>query len=334
VVDVAQNILDILTYKQEKLGSRPTRGLIVTQGGIDPDTLSSAFKIAEMQQSAQGLTRYSKYVVIGDAMAPDANLQMIDLASLPDGFDERTSTELAMFTIALTGGIPPRWLWPATTSGATKADAMYQHVAGIGGGAGATLSAISTALGGSDRGLLSASAKFLPPTLRMVFDFQDDEQDRDQAEIRDIRSQQRERDLASGTLTVRVAREQAVEAGDISQAQFEQMELDEGRLSDGTDVLTLFYSRDPQVQGLLSIDAVYNEPLDIEANDPLTMQTAIAKQMRVCQQVSVLAPNAALKRKAQQCEAALKKLGELYKPKPAGSTTADDRPGRPGTHAG
>ena len=315
IVDVAQNLVDIARYKQEKLGSRPQRGIIVTGGGLDPDVLAEAFQQAEHLQDSRGLTRYSKFVVVGDPSYPDARLEMVDLASLPDGFDEETSTTLAMYTIALTGAVPPRWLWPATSSGATKADAMYQHVAGLTGGPGTTLSMIATAIGGSERGKLSAAGKVLPPTLKMVFDFQDDEQDKDQAEVRSVRSQTRKRDLAGGAFTLRVVREQALEVGDISTAQFEDMELADGRLPDGKPVLALFTSHDGVMQGLLAVDAV-GEALEVAENDAAEWTAGIEKQIRLDTEIEMNAPNAPLKRAARQAIAALEALLVLYKPKP------------------
>jgi hypothetical protein len=246
--------------------------------------------------SSRGLSRYSKFVVMGDQMMPDAALEMIDLASLPDGFDYEKDTTLGMFAIALTGAVPPRWLWPATTSGATKADAMYQHVAGLTGGPGATLQMIATALGGSERGRQHTAGKFLPPTLKMIFDFQDDEQDRASAEIREVRSQARASDINAAVISVRVARQQMVSDGELSEAQFAELELDDGRLPDGDDVLSLFQSPDPQIMALLvpDPDAATVEEIDAKIQDNwATLQTA---------------PNARLKDKVRQAIAALEAL--------------------------
>jgi hypothetical protein len=295
-VNAAQNLIDESVYKQEKMGSRPQRAILLTKGGLDPDTVQSAFRIAESSMSSRGLSRYSKFVVMGDQMMPDAALEMIDLASLPDGFDYEKDTTLGMFTIALTGAVPPRWLWPATTSGATKADAMYQHVAGLTGGPGATLQMIATALGGSERGKQHTSGKFLPPSLKMIFDFQDDEQDRSSAEIREVRSQARASDIGGKVISVRVARQQMVSDGELSEAQFAELELDDGRLPDGDDVLSLFQSPDPQIMALLlpDPDAATVEEIDAKIEDNwATLQTA---------------PNARLKDKARQAIAALEAL--------------------------
>ena len=38
-INTAQHLLDILIYKQEKLGSRPHRGIMIAQGGLDQTTL-------------------------------------------------------------------------------------------------------------------------------------------------------------------------------------------------------------------------------------------------------------------------------------------------------
>jgi hypothetical protein len=295
-VNAAQNLIDESVYKQEKMGSRPQRAILLTKGGLDPDTVQSAFRIAESTMSSRGLSRYSKFVVMGDQMMPDAGLEMIDLASLPDGFDYEKDTTLGMFAIALTGAVPPRWLWPATTSGATKADAMYQHVAGLTGGPGATLQMIATAIGGSERGKQHTAGKFLPPTLRMVFDFQDDEQDRASAEIREVRSQARASDIGGKVISVRVARQQMVSDGELSEAQFAELELDDGRLPDGDDVLSLFQSPDPQIMALLIPDpqAATVEDIDAKIEDNwATLQTA---------------PNARLKDKVRQAIAALEAL--------------------------
>jgi hypothetical protein len=54
--------------------------------------------------------------------------------------------------------------------------------------------------------------------------------------------------VANEIYTVRTIREQQMTAGDISSAQFEQMEMESGRLMDGTDIALLFYSDDPEIQ--------------------------------------------------------------------------------------
>ena len=313
-IDTAQNLVDIAQFKQEKLGSRPKRAIMITKGGLDPEDLIAAFRIAENAMTASGLSRYSKVIGVGDRNIPDAGLDLIDLASLPDGFDEQASTTLAMNLIALTGAVPLRWLWPATVTGATKADAEYQHIAGLTGGPGSTLARFANLLGGPPTGLGHVSGKFLPPSLKLEFDFQDDYQDYTQAQNRDLRSQQRERDLNSGVYTLRTAREQALDAGDITDAQFADMELEEGRLENGAPVLSLFAN--PEYRGLLDIGVV--DALDVAANDKAAVRLAITAAESEAMRLVAAPRNPAEGRQAKEALAALGALKELYKaaPKP------------------
>jgi hypothetical protein len=54
-----------------------------------------------------------------------------------------------------------------------------------------------------------------------------------------------------------------LEAGDITQDQFEDLELQDGRLEDGSSALTLFYHPDYSTM----LDMGIPNPLDVEAND-------------------------------------------------------------------
>lgn len=243
-IDIAQNLQDIARYKQEKLGSRPPRVMIVGKKNITANDIFSAFYAAEEMMDSQNLGRYSKNVVVAPKRGfGEIDLEILDLASFPDGFDEQQSTTLGMFAIALALGVDARELWPATVSGATKADAMIQHLKARGKGIGQTLQTFQRQI----------NQKFLPRTLLFEFDQQDDEQDMVQAEVRDMRSIRHERDLTSCTIDIRTAREQMLDKGDLTPAQFERMELEEGRLPDGASILTLFYSEDEEIQQYFNI---------------------------------------------------------------------------------
>jgi len=307
-INTAQNLIDISRYKQEKLGSRPLRAIMLARA-INKGVTQSAMGQARAMMDQQNLSRFAKIPII-EGVASDAGIDIIDLASLPDGFDERTATDLGMFVIALTGSVPPRWLWPATVSGATKADAQFQHVAGLGGGAGQTLRAVMYLLGGSDKGRHHIAGKFLPPHLKLVFDFQDDEQDRMRANVKEVRAQTRERNLATGVINIRTAREQALSSGDISIAQFKQMELESGRTEDGTEVLSLFKSDDVAILALINVGVP--EPLDLEANDPESMLTSIDEAIRAVREASWKAATRGAKDAAIQAMSALRELRFEY----------------------
>ena len=261
-INTAQHLLDILIYKQEKLGSRPHRNILVATGGLDPEIVQSAFELAGEVMDNQRLSRYSKSIVIGSTSAVDAGLDVIDLSTLPDGFDEQTSVTLGMATIALAFGVDARELFPAQGVGATKADALVQHLKSRGKGIGQLLEI-------SEREI---EQKFLPPYLQMIFDFQDDAQDKQVAEIKRIRSERHTIDLTNETVDERTAREQMLADGDLTQAQFEELELRNGRLPDGSTALSLFHS--PEHEAMLELGVP--DPLNIEANDAEIMKGVIS----------------------------------------------------------
>lgn len=309
--NIAQNLLDIMVYKQEKLGSRPIRAMMVTKGGLDPDDVKKGFKLAEAEMDNQGLRRYARVPVIGSNNLPEADLSIIELGGLPDGFDEETCVTLGMATIALAFGVDPRELFPALTTGATRAEALISHIKQQGKGQGEILQTTENLF----------NAKFLPAQLQMVFDFQDDAQDRQVAEIKTIRAQRRVADLASGSLDSRTLREQMLEDGDLTPAQFARMELADGRLEDGSDVLSLFFSPDYHA----FLDLGVSEPLDVEANDPPKILEAIREKRRML--LGNLAQSSIRDRQTiEQARAALDALELLY-----GGRSAALAQGKPAT---
>ena len=249
VMAFAQSIVDDLTYKQEKLGGRPKRSILVGKK-MSVGMVQTAFEMADEAADNAGLRRMSLTPVVANETAADVGIDVVDLASLPDGFDWETDVTLAMYTIALTGGFPVRWMWPATAVGATKADALLQHMATAMSGTAHELGTLSLLFGGSEKGTHHRAGKFLPPSLKMRFDVQDDWIDQVQAEIQNTRAMKYERNIGDGSVTVRVTREQMLASGEITEAQFRDMELESGRTQDGLPVDVLFYGDNPYLQGI------------------------------------------------------------------------------------
>jgi len=238
VLNASQNLVDIAVYKQEKLGSRPQRQMMITGGGLDPEDIIAAVQLAENTMRQRGFQRFSKTIVAGNRNIPDPKLETVDMASVPDGFDEKESTTLAMAVIA-----DARELFPVMDSGSTKADAIVQHMKQRGKGPGQTIEITEKQF----------DNKFLPnDKLYMTFDYQDDAQDRQVAEIQSIRSQSRQRDIIDGVTNQRVERQRMMEQGELSQAQFNELELEDGRLTNGLNVTILFDSDDPAFVSMLS----------------------------------------------------------------------------------
>lgn len=65
-----------------------------------------------------------------NAFAPNlspVDVKKVGLKDVPDGWDREKELTLAVYCIALGFGLDAREIWPATQSGATKADAEVQH---------------------------------------------------------------------------------------------------------------------------------------------------------------------------------------------------------------
>jgi hypothetical protein len=299
-INPGQNLLDISIYKQEKLGSRPNRAIGITQGGLDPADVRSAMEATNMEMTSKGLRRYSQIMVLGSATQPDADMNILDIASLPDGFNEQDSIILGMAIIALAFGVDARELFPAMQSGATRADALLSHIKQRGKGPGQILQSIERLF----------SRKFLPPHLKLVFNYQDDTQDRQEAEIEKLRSERRQRDLGTGASSMRIEREKMLAWGEIDQSQFARMELEDGRMPDGVSVLTLFFSDNEMIGTML--DNTYENILDIDQNDPIDIFKYINTRRA---EISKMLANSRSIRKvetARQALAALNALGDEY----------------------
>lgn len=307
-LNTAQNLADIGEYESEKLGSRPLRAILLGRG-IPPGIVTNALMLASSAMDSQGYSRFSPTPVI-EGIDTDATLELVNLASLPDGFDKNTATTLGMYTIAMCGGVPARWLWPATSTGATRADALFQHYTGASGGLGQILHSVATMLGGGEQGLLHVGGKFLPPHLRLVFDFQDDVIDQIRADIENTRAQARQVNLASSVTSIRVERQKMLTSSELTEDQFIELELADGRLKDGSSVLTLFASPDPRYVELL--DLGIDNPLSTAQNDASIAIVAIDEKLLDANTALYTAPNAILKAVARECMAALQELRNKY----------------------
>lgn len=301
-INVSQVLVDILTYEQEKLGSRPHRAILIPKGGLDPSDVATAFQIAESAMDNQGLSRYSKVVLAGSASMPEAGIDKVELSSLPDGFEEETSVMLGMATIALAFGVDARELFPAMTSGATRADAQLAHLKQRGKGPGQILQVVEQLF----------NFKYLPGNMRLVFDYQDDAQDRQKAEISKIRADRRKQDIDSGAIDIRTTRELMMQDGEISRRQFERMELIDGRLVDGSPVVSLFYSDDQKYENWLDVGT--DDPLDKKSNDAEAMLQIIQERVsEVNMALAKYANDLSKVDNAMAALAALTKLDEYYR---------------------
>jgi hypothetical protein len=261
--DIAQNLMDILHYKQERLGSRPPNAMIVGKG-VTGRQLMDAFYTAEQEANNQGQSRYSRMVAIGSEN-PDIEVDVVNLTHM-EPFDEETSMNLGMYAIASAFGMDVQELWPTLTGG-SSGDAQLRRMRSRSKFPAQTTSAVEAQF----------NYKVMPPHLELRFDFKDDEEDQQRAQIRDIRGRNRQREISSGTINVASARQLMFDDGDLDRVLLERMELEEGRLPDGSPVGLLFHDSDPVFRRHLKFPRgvdilVFNE------NDPDEMISLIQEK--------------------------------------------------------
>lgn len=295
-IQAAQHLYDIYVHKQEKLGSRPVSKMLVGSG-FRGSHIMQAVKVANEAMNNMNLTRYSRVIGIGSDDV-NASLEAIDLNDF-DPFDEETSVTMAMYILAAAFGIPIQEIWPAPMSRSGRSGDIQES---------------------RQRGKLPAefhdtlnlqlSQKYLPSYLEMRADWTDDYEDERKAVNRDIRARNRERDLGTGSVTIRLAREQMVEDREITRDQFRLMELEAGRLENGNSIGTLFYERAEPYDTLLDLGA--ENPTAIRLNDREKMLDSIEEAL-----ASVLAELAGAtsqrsRRKLTECQYALEWLRDKY----------------------
>lgn len=165
----------IQIFKHEKItGSRPGIGY---GNGFNNKQFRNAIQAAENEDAASGTVVWKRVPFI---LNPDSNaridMKVLSLAGLPDGFDAEKDTTLYVYALALAFGVDAREFWPATSSGATKADANIQHLKARGKGMANILRTIETTL---DRKVFPEDG-----SVSGQYDYTDDEEDRMAAVLR------------------------------------------------------------------------------------------------------------------------------------------------------
>lgn len=302
-LDSARELRAMTVYAQEKMGSRPQRQVLYAKTGATYEQIAAAVRASDNRMDSEGFQHFSKTLVLAPK-SPTGQLDLgrLDLTSTPDGFDREKVSMMDLAILAAAFGLDLRDLSiNFGLSGQTRADAEVQERKGRGKGPGTFIEKLQRQL----------DQKFLPPHLFSSFDNQDDDQDEQQANIWNVRSQARERDLTSGAVTVRASRQRMLRLGEITDEEFEYMELLDGRLSNGLDVYALWSDLNEVTAQLLDVgvENPYTDVPDFDALDGKIMD---------CEKLIMRTSSPALSALARQSLAALNKL------KTAHSMAAED----------
>lgn len=200
VLEEAQYARDLLTFRREKVSGSFNRA-IGYGVGINAQVFKDSLQAANGASTDEGFTVYKGIPFILRAQGA-MELKLLDLAGVPDGFNLETETALYMYIVALAFGVDAREFWPATASGATKADASIQDQKTQGKGKGDVIETLE-----------NMWRQVFPDTVEAQYDYTDDEQDLQKANIWKIHSETFLAGKTSGTLDAEEARAHLVKEG-------------------------------------------------------------------------------------------------------------------------
>lgn len=174
---ISRIMRNTLIYRDEKVSGRFTRAIGAIKG-LSPTQIKEALKENENRSDDKGFVIYKDIPFLispNTETGSDIDIILKDLASIPDGFDFSSDTNLYAYIMAFAFGVDAREFWPATQSGATKADASVQNMKARGRGLGVLIESLEWLL-----------RQCIPETVTFEYDFTDDEQDKATAEIHQI----------------------------------------------------------------------------------------------------------------------------------------------------
>lgn len=208
-----QIMRDIQIYRHEKVSGRFSKA-IGYGNGITPKQFKNAIKVSEAEDEAAGLVIYRRIPWVL-SQHETMGLNLLNLASLPDGFDYEKEVNLYMYALALGFGMDAREFWPAVASGATKADAAIQHLKAQNKGFADIINAFIHAFNWHPS---------MPTGFVLEFDYVDDEQDAGVAQIHSVKIDNLQKLVTMGSLKPEEARAVAIAWGIIKP---EYLKLDE-----------------------------------------------------------------------------------------------------------
>lgn len=204
----AEIIQSISVYKLEKVSGSFSKAIDVISGATRND-IDDAITLAKEQILNQGLYRYSLPIIIS-GIDPSNTLSHIhiDLASLPDNFDEDTSFKWYVAQLAAAFGVDYQEIAPLMTGSlGSSQQSEIMHLKTHGKGPAMFMGLLEDVI---NDGLIPGNVLFR-------FKEQDLRTESEKAEARFVRSKDRSMRLKSGELDPQAARTIAVLDGDLPQ---------------------------------------------------------------------------------------------------------------------
>lgn len=212
----AQIIRDIAIYKKEKVSGQHTRAIHFISG-VTRQNIADGLTLAQEQALNRGLARYINPAII-PTLDPEANLKVetLELASLPDHFDEDETLRWYVTQLAVAFGVDYQEFAPLTGGSlGSGQQSEILHLKSRGKGPALLISIFEHIL--NDTGILPRNVKF-------QFKIEDARADEERANARFLRGKDRSLRVDSGELDVEAARKLAQLDGDLPEELLEDME--------------------------------------------------------------------------------------------------------------
>lgn len=220
---VAKDLLAMLQYKSEKLGVSPGNNIIVGKN-VNSQAILKALIASQQLMSDLGLKNFASTTAIG---GHNIEIDLLELNRFQQ-FSEQETVPLAVQTLALIWGLEFNEVLAITNSRASEAMSLIRS---------------RGKLPAMWKAMLEAELnfKFVPKHLMVELEYRDDTGDQIRANIDDIHSRAMQRRLDAGATNRFMEHEIMVRNGLITIEDVELLHLQEGSLSDGTPISTLFF---------------------------------------------------------------------------------------------
>lgn len=196
-------LIKAITQHRIETATGTQRKAIIHGKGVSGRTLRRALRRADVEQAQEELIEYQGIPILTTAQGVELNV--LSLAGIPDGYNMVDEHTIYVYIIALDLGVDAREIWPATVTGASKADASVQHMKARGKG----FADLITTLEWMHEQVL----KRISPHLKLIHDFVDDEQDKITTEIHKQRTEILEKYEKGGAITAKEFRGLAISGG-------------------------------------------------------------------------------------------------------------------------
>lgn len=203
----AQVARDILQYKSEKLSGRYHRSIHLVSG-VQTKTINDALEEQRLIFDARGTVRYIQPAIIA-SLDPTARVShaQVDLAGLPDGFDEEVANRWYINQIALALGSDYQDFAPLPGGNlGTSTQSEVLHLKSKGKGPALFMHLLEQHF--NMHGVM-------PRNVTFQFGEQDVTENLERAKLQMIRAQTRAMQISSGEIDAKMARQIAVDQGDL-----------------------------------------------------------------------------------------------------------------------